>query len=149
MVRRNDTKIILQQLREFKKIYLTYRGPMENFIFKLSDWDWKMVKKYKETRNILSKYRDDYPIIDEHYWWMPRSVWFFRSYSFEITFIIFFICNTYVYFVYIPVFKGISAFWVAYNLFVFIFWRIRIANKKRIINTAIIEMMRELEKLHK
>ncbi len=142
----NNKRIILKQLKEYRKINMHYRGPCEEFWLKISDWDSTMVKNYKSTRNLLSQYKDDYPVIKEQYRWLPRSVWFMRSYRFEIVFSIFLITYSFLYFYYIPVYKGQFSFWLCGSFLIFFFSRVRVISKGDVIDQAIDDIIITLSK---
>ncbi len=137
-------KDIIKEINDFNRLNSNYKGITDYCWYHISDWDSKIVKKYKRLRKILKMNKNEFPIISEQLKCLPIFVWYRRNYWFEMFYVFSLIVCSFLYYRYIPINKGQISFWIFGIFFSYYFGRIKLVNKCETMDYAINDILKKL-----
>lgn len=133
----------MNMLNEF--IQKTFKYAPIGYGFVLSKWDSKIIKEYYRLKRGLIKLFSNNKMFKNRAKKLPSSVWLLRKYVFEILAIAFILIFLFMYYLYLPSFKGkASICYVSIILMYFYSRHLLIQLKYRII-TLINELIKDIK----
>jgi hypothetical protein len=143
----NEVRNILKELKEYKEISMLY--PSDGIDLIVSNWDVKITKKYKNLQNCLNDLNIKEERIKLLVNRMPKHIWIFKKYRFEITFCILGLSAFFSFLSYAPIFKGMITFSIFSLMLAYYISRDQFIGKLWNLEAVIRELISEFEKIEK